>query len=427
MALLHMLKSAARSVGFSLSAVNCEHGIRGRTSVEDSRFVEEICRKWEIPLYSFSADCPAEAETEKVSLETAARNFRYRVFESLLRDGKADCIATAHHLGDESETVLFRLCRGASLSGAKGIAERDGFIRPLLGISKAQIFEYAKKNGVPFREDESNLHRDFTRNKLRLDVLPLLEETVSGASGNLARFARIAAEDDELLYELSADLIQREPPAFAGDTGFRVLFSDKPPLFRRACLSVLKALGVEKDYTFRHLESICGLKKLQTGSRSSLPCGLEARRIYDKIYFCRTEAEKPFFGTEKFKIGVLTAGRYEITVSESVPTSEEKTGVFGRVLALDRDSVPNGALFRVKREGDWFEKFGGGRKSLKKYLVDRKINCALRAELPVLADGNGNEIYAVCGIEIADRVKLTDGTVCPLYITIKKKQEGLYK
>lgn len=421
MALLHKLKASASACGFSLSAVNCEHGIRGEDSLADTLFVKETCERWGVPLYMFSADCPAEAAREKISLETAARNFRYRSFDSLLKENKADFIATAHHLGDEAETVLFRLCRGTSLSGAKGMeAEREGYIRPFLGLSKSEILDYVWKNGVPFREDATNAEREITRNRLRMDVLPELEAAVPGAAGNLARFAKIAAEDDELLYELSEPLIERRAPGTAGDTGFRLLFSDKAPLFRRACLAVLKELGVERDYTFLHLDGVFRLQNLQTGSRLSLPGGLEAERVYDRIVFYRKAANALPFEAISFREGTFEAGRYEIIVSARA-MEDGKEGT--KILSLDGDRLPADAVFRTRRSGDSFEKFGGGRKTLKKYLTDKKVPQAVREELPVLAESAGSEVFAVCGVEISDKVKLTADTRRPFYIKIQRKEE----
>lgn len=425
MSLLHMLKEKSGECGFSLCAVNCEHGIRGKSSLADSRFVEEICRDWKIPLYSFAADCPAEAEEKKISLETAAREFRYRCFERLMNEGKTDFVATAHHLGDEAETVLFRLCRGASLSGAGGIGERRGrYLRPLLGMTKAEILEYAAANSIPFREDESNLDTRFTRNRLRIGILPALEKAVPGAARTLARFARIAAEDDEFLYGLSEALIEKSEPETEGDTGYRLLFSPNPPLFRRACLTILKALGVEKDYTFFHLERVYALQREQTGNRIDLPGGIEAKRVYEKIVFYYSGKVAPPFenGERQLAAGTWEMGRYEITVTEGAGNPKVASSeTFGKVLLLDKDKLPKDAAFRFKRAGDSFEKFGGGRKPLKKYLIDKKIPQAVRAELPVLAAKS--EIYAVCGVEIADGVKITESTRRALCITIRKKQE----
>ena len=241
--LLHYLKSCERECGYSLSAVHCEHGIRGEESLADMRFAEELCKAWGVPLFIFSEDCPARAKREKESLETAARNFRYESFTSLAEGNKVDFVALAHHKNDEAETVLFRLARGTSLTGVGGMAEMNGYLlRPLLSWTRAEIVEYAVKNNLSWREDQTNKETDATRNKLRLEVLPKLEEAVPGAAENLVRFASLASEDDALLYEYAEKLLLLEETD--GETLVSVAFRDKKPLFRRACLLALKTLGV---------------------------------------------------------------------------------------------------------------------------------------------------------------------------------------
>ena len=440
MALLHMLKAREDKDGFFLSAVNCEHGIRGADSLGDTRFVAEICALWGVPLFTFSADCPAEAKEKKLSLETAAREFRYRSFQSLLDEGKTDFVATAHHSDDTAETILFRLCRGTSLSGLRGIEPlRGGFLRPLLDWTKEELEAYVKRENVPFREDETNFETEATRNKLRLEILPSLERAVPAAKENLLRFARLAVEDDKLLYRLSDGFVEETAPEFFGDTGLRVKVSGDAPLMRRACLAALKRLGIERDYTAAGLYELRALGELQTGSRLPLPNGLTAERVYDKIVFFRTEerALSSAWKGEPFREGTFSVGRYVVTVSavsvgkekiksRALSPTEDGVSVDGekiqrRMLWLDADAVPATAVFRRRREGDSFEKFGGGRKTLKKYLVNKKIPEAVRAELPVLADEHG-EVYAVCGVEIAERVRVTPDTVRVVCITIKNKR-----
>ena len=109
--LLHYLKAQEKNFGYILSAVHCEHGIRGEESLADAEFTKQLCQEWDVPLFMYREDCPARAKRDKESLETAARNFRLEVFSSILNAGKADFIATAHHKNDDAETVLFRLVR----------------------------------------------------------------------------------------------------------------------------------------------------------------------------------------------------------------------------------------------------------------------------------------------------------------------------
>ena len=151
-ALLHYLNALKDEKGYSLCAVHCEHGIRGEESVEDMRFVKRLCDQWGVELFVFLGDCPTRARQEKESLETAARNFRYECFRSLIDEGKADFIATAHHKNDEAETVLFRLARGTSLGGMSAMKAENGYLlRPILEWTKAEIADYIEKNGYQLR------------------------------------------------------------------------------------------------------------------------------------------------------------------------------------------------------------------------------------------------------------------------------------
>ncbi len=405
MTLLFLLSERAETDGFFLCALTCEHGLRGNASKEDVKLVESYCEKLGVPLYVFSEDCKKRARINKTSVETAAREFRKECYKKVL-EKDADLIATAHHENDEAETVLFRLARGAALSGAKGMGEKDGnTIRPLLGLSKAELYKIAEQNNVPYREDETNAQTDYTRNKIRLKVLPELERALRGAGKNLARFARLAREDDELLYRLSSALIQK------GDRCYRVQNSKEKPLFTRACLTVLKELGLEKDYTSAHLESVYRLQNLQTGSLITLPQGLFAVKEYDGIAFYKS-------GTS-----ADDGDRYEIILSNE-PLGESGNG--WKTLRADRDKIPASAVVRSAREGDEFRKFGGGNKPLKKYFIDRKIPQKERKKIPLIAEENTSRVYAVCGVEISDEIKVDERTENVVYIQMKKteKDEG---
>ncbi len=414
-ALLHYLQSEQKRYGYALCAVHCEHGIRGEDSLADMRFVQALCRAWDIPLYLFQTDCLQRAKTDKVSVETAARAFRYECFEGLLREGKADYIATAHHRGDEAETVLFRIARGAALSGAVGMyAKREGYIRPFLDWSKAQIAAYVQANALAYREDKTNDDTAYTRNKLRKIVLPALEDAVDGASENLVRFAALAAEDDAYLYRQSATLLQEI------DGQATVLFSREKPLFTRACLTAMKGLGLDKDYTCAHLDSVYALQESERGARITLPKNIVAKKTEKGIAFAMAQdpptavlpQEKPFTKTG------FDGGMYEVKITSTPPKT---TDFIGKILRIDGAKLPPDACFRFRKEGDTLVKFGGGKKSLKKYYNERKIPVEMRRYLPIVAAKEGGEVYAVCGYEIAEKVKVREDTKETLYITLWKK------
>lgn len=413
-ALLHFLKSREAEYGYYLSAVHCEHGIRGEESVADMGFVAALCEKWGVPLFIFREDCLKKAEREKCSVETAAREFRRACFSSLVTENKADIIATAHHADDEAETVLFRIARGAALSGATGMKAEEGrYLRPFLTRSKADILAYIKENDLDYREDKTNGQAEYTRNKLRLEVFPALEEAVPGAKENFARFAFLAAEDEAYLQKQSEKLLTRK------GKGRLVAFSEEAVLFRRAALAAMKVLGCDRDYTAGHLESAFALQSLERGARISLPKGVEAEKTKDGVYFYKTDETEPLPSVEKrcvpFHKMAFDGGMYLMNVCFS---PAESTGEW-KTLRVDADKIPENAVFRFREEGDKMRVFGGGTKSLKKLLNERKIPVKERAYLPVLA--LENEVLAVGGVEIADRVKVTEQTERIVYLILEKK------
>ena len=411
--LLHYLNEEKKRYGFSLSAVHCEHGIRGEDSLADMQFVKSLCDEWGIELFVFQADCPQKAKTEKCSLETAARNFRYDCFARLVAEGKTDYVATAHHQSDVAETVLFRLLRGSALKGAVGIKEKIGFvIRPLLCWSKAEILAYAEQNALSYRVDSTNLQTDVTRNKLRLAVFPLLEEAVDGATENLARFASIAAEDEGYLQKQSETLVTLQ------EKSALVAFCSEKPLFRRACLTAMQHLGVDKDYTYTHLQALFDLQALPLGSMLSLPKGVVAEREQAQIVL-QKESDKPVLPTppshaQPFAITDFDGGRYVLSVSLA-PLNRESA------LRIDVDKMPEGAVFRFRREGDYIQKFGGDGKSLKKFLNERKIPKEERPFLPLIAQGEGDEVFVVGGEEISQKLRVDENTKRVAYIVCKRK------
>lgn len=410
--LLHYMQKHQKEFGYILSAVHCEHGIRGEESVEDMRFVQALCREQSIPLTVFKEDCITRAKQEKCSLETVARTFRYESFSMLVSENKTDYVATAHHKNDEAETVLFRLARGTSLTGARGMLEENAYVlRPFLSWSKADIIAYAQENGLEYREDYTNNETDATRNKLRLQILPALEEAVPGAVDNLARFAEIASEDDEYLYRQSQTLIQ------AQNEGYLLAFSEEKPLFFRACLTVLKTLGVGKDYTRLHLQLLFGLQEKERGATLDMPKNVQAQKTVDGIHIYKKE-ELPVLVTapKYYSEQGFDGGRYEVRIvfkQEDVPDTRLP------VLRIDADKIPKNAGFRFREDGDEMRVFGGKSKSLKKLFNERKIDVKERAYLPLIADKT--DIYAVCGVEISDIVRVTEKTKRTAYIVTLKK------
>ena len=381
-----------------------------------------------MPLTVFRADVPARAKQSGRNLEEEGRMFRRECYQTML-DGGADAVLTAHHRDDYAETVLFRLARGTSLQGLNVFPAQKGLLRPLLGVTRARIDEYIQENALPFREDETNADVAFSRNRIRHEVLPALERAVPGAKENLVRFAERAVRDDAFLQELALREVRGE--------GEKRVFVDLPkPVFFRACLAAMKALGLTRDYTESNLQELKKLAAAQAGRFTRLPCGITVYREGADLVFLPQEEgaeeahkarELPFFlGRKEAFGGVLEVGEGDFGAGEPPkPAGEQTTGeppflrgekptgepsrTCGRVLDVDLAAVPEGAVWRTRREGDIFRPCNGHQKSLKKFLTEKKIPARVGRELPVLAEGS--EVLCIAGVELSERIKRTPNTV----------------
>ena len=200
-ALLRGFLEARKELGVVLSVVHLHHGIRGTEADADAEFVCQLARAHDVEFHRADADAPGFAAEHHLSLEAAGRRLRYRFFNELISAGKLDRVATAHNFDDQAETVLLRFLRGAWTRGLAGIypsAHEGRIIRPLLGTPRSEILEYLRAIGQPWREDLSNANRDFLRNRVRHELLPLLEREFNPAiRDTLSSLAEIARSEDE--------------------------------------------------------------------------------------------------------------------------------------------------------------------------------------------------------------------------------------
>lgn len=203
--LYNMLSLWERGYIETLTAVHCNHGLRGEEADRDEQFCKDLCNKLKIHLYCEKIPVKEYAKEHSLSLEEAGRNLRYKTFEKYRMGGK---IATAHNKKDNAETVIFNLIRGTSLAGMSGIPiMRDAIIRPLLDVSREEIEEYLKEIGADFVTDHTNLETKYSRNKIRLSIIPEMENINEGAVNNITAFAKLASYDEEFLSSLADDYL----------------------------------------------------------------------------------------------------------------------------------------------------------------------------------------------------------------------------
>jgi len=397
MALLHYLKGLEKDLEIEVIAVTVDHSIR-ENGKRDADFVNTYCENNNIRCYKFKIDVPLLAKEKAISLESAGREARYGIFDALVQKGIADKIALAHHSSDQAETILMHLFRGSGLSGVRGMDyKKDAYyIRPMLNTKKENILKYLTDNNIEFVTDETNSESSYTRNYLRNEVFPILLKKWPNIVNNLLAFSKSVSEDDDFinkyLYEntlIFEDKTVKIPIAY---------FGFDSAVINRIIFKALHGIGINVDIERKHIEIIKNLASFQNGKKVNLPLGVTAFKDYDYITLICKEQESPIL-YEDFKIGEINVLNGKISVKK---VKNCKLSEFG--LYIDQDKLPNNCVWRFRKEGDVFHKFGGGVKKLKSFLIDKKIPQRNRDFLPVLA--SENEVYVIAGIEISEKVKV---------------------
>ena len=411
MALLHFLSDNAKALGYQVIALNVEHGIRGQESISDTAFVIDYCKNNGIPIVCYKVDSLKKAKEDKLSIEQAARILRYECFYKAIESGKCNKVATAHHGGDNVESVLLNFFRGTGIKGLTGIKENfdDKIIRPFLGVKKDEIERYVKENDIPFVTDKTNFDDNYTRNFLRLNVIPKIKEVFPEIETSIKRLVDTATVEDEYMDEIAKSALIEK------DGRVEILLPIKKAIFMRAAVKALKLLGVEKDWERVHLEDAFSLTEKENGSSVSLPKGVVACREYDKItFFIKQDTLKEEI---PFTVGSVFFNDKTLTL---FPVELGKVDLKS-ALILDADKLPKGTVIRTKKDGDVFKKFGGGTKSLGDFLTDKKIPKRERESLPLLA--YENKVLAVFGVAIAESVKVDENTKKAIKIEITAKAD----
>ena len=415
MCLLHFLNEHKNQLDIDVVAIHINHGIREESDNEAS-FVLQKCREMGIRVYKFTIDSPKIAKEKRISLETAAREGRYGVFDALVRKDIVDKIALAHHQMDQAETILMHIFRGCGVSGAKGMEPiRDGiYIRPMLNVSKDEIKEYAMTNSIDYVVDSSNVDNSYARNYVRNVVMKDILKKWPNAVEAINNFANAVSEDDEYIKKsidtnsllVDEKIVQMPCSYFRGSSA----------IYSRMVFKALSLIGVTKDIERKHIEMIKDLAtNLDNGKKIRLPYDITVSKEYDFLTFENNYVEKPELSRP------LKCEEFDAIKFGTVSIKRVKTEglIEPDALYFDYRKVPKDARWRYREDGDIFEKFGGGTKKLKSVLIDKKIPVRLRDYIPVLADGN--EVYVIAGVEISDKVRVDSDVPTCYKLTVEKK------
>ena len=439
--LLHLLHGLSEAFALSLYAVHVHHGLRGAEADADRQYTEDFCAHLGVPLRVFSFDVKKMAEEQGLTTEEMGRLLRYTAFEQVREKLLAETktagthisvkIAVAQNQNDQAETVLMRIMRGTGIDGLAGMEYmRDGtIIRPLLDVSRAEIEAYNTRKGLSPRIDSTNLAPDYTRNKIRLELIPYIQNNFNeNILEGLSRLARTTAEDKSFLYECVEDAARRllldrqevkgsirentvsTESIYIDRKGYREL---SPAIAKRLILKVTKQIGLLQDMTAVHLDSADQMIRTGTaGSHMDLPHGFGLMVSYNEIRFS-APSEKILGKSFCYRItlGEITEipesnARFRVKVIPAVEAAALSTGNDSRAfLSADPDLWKQPVYIRTRRPGDRIAPLGmTGTKKLQDYFVDQKIPREKRDEIPLVCCGQ--EVLWIVGSRISEKYKV---------------------
>ena len=461
-----ILYALGAEMNFHLHVVHVHHGLR-ESAGEDMDFVEKLCRQLQVPCTAVQVDAAMRAKEWGIGVEEAGRKLRYDAFRQVCerlaeQDGSVKTsfrIAVAHHREDQAETVLFHLCRGTDLRGARGMLPVNGqIIRPLLQESRTSIEQYLTQKGFAWQEDETNTDTAYTRNYLRREILPRLEEGVHGsAAERIAQFASACADAEAYLEAKTDEAAQRClcGPAYREGIdipekyncryvlSLRALHREDPYLQRRVLYRFLAAsTDSGKDIGTVHVDALQKLCAKETDGRLSMPSRVTVFRSAGRLFFCR-DAESAEYRTEmlsqRTEIAANRAERIpqqaESAAMNTRPAADKQAPFPGYPLAereydcrlldfdgnmssiprneytkwFDYDKIGTFPVFRTRQPGDYMRLFSDMKtKKIARIMLDGKVPAGIRDK--IVLPFFGKEALWIPGLRMGDSCKVGPAT-----------------
>lgn len=451
MAMLHILNTLREELDFKLMVVHVHHGIRGGEADRDQALVEEACRNYKLPFRVYAYDVPKLSADWKLGLEETGRKVRREAFADARERIREECsqaevrgrmsgectradergrnhasgrtglvrIALAHNEDDLAETMLHHLARGTGIRGLSSMRPVSGeIIRPVLCLGRREIGHYLEENAVPHALDSSNLSDDYTRNRIRHHILPLMESEInSRASAHMAETSRVLAQAEDYLSRQGKGLLEKYREAGGGYLLGPSFWQEEPVLRAYAINQAFEELaGARRDFTSLHVRQVTELYGRQTGREISLPYGLYGEKTYQGIRLgirtaqtCPGEFEET--AGQEWEIplpGTLTCalGSFE---TEIFSYKGQKIQENQCTKWFDYDKIECNLCARTRRAGDFLTvNSEGGRKKLSRCMIDEKIPRQLREHIPLVV--SGQEVLWMVGGRMNERYKITPHT-----------------
>lgn len=400
-ALLRVLLAA----GYRIEAAHCNFHLRGDESDRDEQFVKNLCQQNDVPIHLIHFDTAEYASLHQVSIEMAARELRYRYFDQLRQDIGAETVCVAHHRDDAVETFLMNLLRGAGIHGLTGIRPRNGHIvRPLLCVSRQDILQYLDSIGQDYVTDSTNLVDDVLRNKIRLHLIPLLNQLSPTASDNIARSAAYLSEAEKLYNASVAQCAEGNVPPFS------LPISDIKQSPSPLCLlhELLSPLGFNRSQIDQLLDCLDSTSGKEFSSPSHTLVIDRDRLIVEPISSPLPPLRIPEPGNYR------TSDQRLLKVESTSVITVSKTPYCA---TLDLSKVQFPLTLRPVREGDAFCPFGmSGHRLVSDFLTDLKLSVLEKRRQLVVTDATDTILWLV-GLRTDNRFRVTPDTTTILRLT----------
>ena len=390
------------SLGYTCECAHCNFHLRGLESDRDEAFVRQLCEKQGIPLHVTHFDTSAYAKEHYISIEMAARELRYEWFEHIRKEIGASAIAVAHHRDDSVETFLLNLMRGAGINGLKGIPVKNGLIvRPLLSVSREDILDYLQAIHQDFVTDSTNMEDEYMRNKIRLNIIPVMKEVNPSIMETIQETTFRFSEISNIYRQDRTEAIARKVISTSPDM-FRISLADV--LEDLAPLSLLHEVLFPKGFNASQIQDI--YRSLSSSQSGKLFFSTEWEVLRDREYIW-IKKKAPAQSIPEIKMDEVNR-----TPSFVIPRDKH-------IACLDADKIKQPLTIRKWERGDKFVPLGmNGKKNVSDYLTDKKYSLFQKENQYVVCCGD--DIVWLVNERTDHRYRITESTQRIMLIQIKK-------
>lgn len=418
--LLHVLHSLKIELNLTIGVAHINHMLRGDESIGDESYVKKLCENLSIPCYIERIDIDVVSKELGISHEMAGRDERYKFFQSISNKYGYNKVAIAHNVNDQAETVIMRMMRGTGLEGLGGIrAKRDkNIIRPILSLSRDEIETYCDEKELEPRIDKTNLENVYSRNKVRLDILPYMKEHFnSDIIQTLNRMAGVLQKDDEYISQQCNKSFEEyckiESKCLIID---KKIFELHDAVVTRV---IKKALidysGKYTNFEMKHIYDVIDLVKKGTNKRIDLPNDIIAENIYDDIHlkYRENKIEKKndeiFISKEELANNTFSFMNYIVNIEVINKKNNIEFSNNDLIKHFDYDNIVDGIIIRTRKDGDKIRPLGmKGNKKLKDIFINSKVPKDDRDIVPITCFDNS--IAWIVGYKVSEDYKVTEKT-----------------